>query len=137
MYSVMRASLIWLSVWPSPCAQVAVLRVLSQLGQVYVQRDACDPDPALCGLPPAQVAVLRVLSQLGQVYSVMRVRALADAVPFMSFAQVEHLIVTAVKHGYLQVTLQRRANLPIPLKETPRVHRPLHVMLGPRHWKWQ
>jgi hypothetical protein len=51
----------------------------------------------------AQVTVLRVLGQLGQVYSCMRVRALADLVPFMTFAEVEHLIVAAVKHGHLQV----------------------------------
>ena len=56
---------------------------------------------------PPQVAVLRVLAQLGQVYSVMRVKALAEVVPFMSFAQVEHLIVTAVKHGYLQARSPR------------------------------
>ena len=51
----------------------------------------------------AQVTVLRVLGQLGQVYSCMRVRALADLVPFMTFAEVERLIVAAVKHGHLQV----------------------------------
>ncbi|KAK9824579.1 hypothetical protein WJX72_011465 [[Myrmecia] bisecta] len=55
-----------------------------------------------------QVAVVRLLQQLGQVYSVMKVSALAALVPFLSFAEVEALIVDAVKYDYLQVRIDHR-----------------------------
>lgn len=50
-----------------------------------------------------RVAVLRLLQQLSHVYSVMKISALADLVPFMSFGEVEQIIVDAVKHDFLQV----------------------------------
>ena len=53
--------------------------------------------------PIQQVAVLRLLQQLSQAYSSMRVSALAKMVPFMSFSEVELLIVDALKAGFLQV----------------------------------
>ena len=51
-----------------------------------------------------RVAVLRLLQQLSHVYSVMKISALADLVPFMSFGEVEQIIVDAVKHDFLQVS---------------------------------
>lgn len=51
----------------------------------------------------AQVAVLRVLHQLSEVYSVMKISSLAELIPFLSFSEVEQLVVEAVKHSYLQV----------------------------------
>lgn len=52
-----------------------------------------------------QVAVLRVLHQLSEVYSVMKIESLAALIPFFSSAEVEQLLVDAVKHGYLKVCL--------------------------------
>lgn len=52
-----------------------------------------------------RVAVLRLLQQLSHVYSVMKIPALADLVPFMSFGEVEQIIVDAVKHDFLQASL--------------------------------
>ena len=84
------------------CANIAPVTPLSG-------RAVLDPAPYGTCAARAQVAVLRVLGQLGQVYSCMRVRALADLVPFMTLAEVERLIVAAVKHGHLQVCLRARA----------------------------
>ena len=53
-----------------------------------------------------RVAVLRLLQQLSHVYSVMKIPALADLVPFMSFGEVEQIIVDAVKHDFLQASFQ-------------------------------
>ena len=53
-----------------------------------------------------RVAVLRLLQQLSHVYSVMKIPALAALVPFMSFGEVEQIIVDAVKHDFLQASLQ-------------------------------
>lgn len=50
-----------------------------------------------------QVAVARLLKQLSDVYSTMKVSELAALVPFMSFSDVEAIIVDAVKYDYLQV----------------------------------
>ena len=57
-----------------------------------------------------RVAVLRLLQQLSHVYSVMKIPALADLVPFMSFGEVEQIIVDAVKHDFLQASLQTLCN---------------------------
>lgn len=46
---------------------------------------------------------MRVLRQLSEVYSCMNISSLAALIPFMSFSEVEQLVVEAVKHGYLQV----------------------------------
>lgn len=48
-------------------------------------------------------AVLRTLKQLGDVYSSLRISELAGLVPFMPFADVEAVVVDAVKYDYLQV----------------------------------
>ncbi|KAL3155895.1 hypothetical protein ABBQ32_012895 [Trebouxia sp. C0010 RCD-2024] len=55
-----------------------------------------------------RVAVLRLLQQLSHVYSVMKIPALADLVPFMGFGEVEQIIVDAVKHDFLQVSIDHR-----------------------------
>ena len=44
-----------------------------------------------------------MLRQLSEVYSCMNISSLAALIPFMSFSEVEQLVVEAVKHGYLQV----------------------------------
>ncbi len=49
------------------------------------------------------MAVLRLLQQLSQVYSVMKISALGDLVPFLSFGEVEQIIVEGVKHNFLKV----------------------------------
>ncbi len=54
-----------------------------------------------------QAAVLRLLRQLSEVYSVMRITELAALVPFYSFAEVEAVVVDAVKYDYLQVLVGR------------------------------
>ncbi|EIE20453.1 hypothetical protein COCSUDRAFT_30620 [Coccomyxa subellipsoidea C-169] len=54
------------------------------------------------------VAVLRVLRQLSEVYSCMNISSLAALIPFMSFSEVEQLVVEAVKHGYLQVRIDHK-----------------------------
>ena len=50
-----------------------------------------------------QVAVLRLLKQLSEVYSTMHIKELAALLPFMSFGDVESVVVDAVKYDYLQV----------------------------------
>lgn len=50
-----------------------------------------------------QAAVLRLLKQLSEVYNVMRISELAALVPFYTFAEVEAVVVDAVKYEYLQV----------------------------------
>lgn len=51
------------------------------------------------------IAVLRTLKQLSRVYANMKVEQLGSLVPFMTFGEVEAIIVDAVKHGYLNVNL--------------------------------
>eukprot|EP00775_Hariotina_reticulata_P001959 gene1959-2286_t len=55
-----------------------------------------------------QVAVLRLLKQLSEVYSTMHIKELAALVPFMSFGDVEAVVVDAVKYDYLQVRVDHR-----------------------------
>jgi translation initiation factor 3 subunit A len=50
-----------------------------------------------------QAAVLRLLKQLSEVYSSMHITEVARLVPFMSFGDVEAVVVDAVKYDYLQV----------------------------------
>ncbi|EFJ51612.1 eukaryotic translation initiation factor 3a [Volvox carteri f. nagariensis] len=55
-----------------------------------------------------QAAVLRLLKQLSEVYSVMRISELAALVPFYTFAEVEAVVVDAVKYEYLQMRVDHR-----------------------------
>ncbi|GLC73813.1 hypothetical protein PLESTF_001423800 [Pleodorina starrii] len=55
-----------------------------------------------------QAAVLRLLKQLSEVYSVMRISELAAMVPFFTFAEVEAVVVDAVKYDYLQMRVDYR-----------------------------
>ncbi|KAG2498414.1 hypothetical protein HYH03_003672 [Edaphochlamys debaryana] len=55
-----------------------------------------------------QTAVLRLLKQLSEVYSVMRIDELGALVPFYSFAEVEAVVVDAVKYEYLQMRVDHR-----------------------------
>lgn len=50
-----------------------------------------------------RAAVLRALKQLSDVYSTMTIKELGALVPFMSFADVEAVVVDAVKYEHLQV----------------------------------
>jgi translation initiation factor 3 subunit A len=50
-----------------------------------------------------QAAVLRLLKQLSEVYSSMHISEVARLVPFMSFGDVEAVVVDAVKYDFLQV----------------------------------
>ncbi|KAK9813797.1 hypothetical protein WJX73_010183 [Symbiochloris irregularis] len=59
-------------------------------------------DPSQFCKPLQQVAVVRLMQQLSQVYSLMTIPALQALVPFMSFAEVEKVVVEAVKFDYLQ-----------------------------------
>ncbi|GLI66197.1 hypothetical protein VaNZ11_009962 [Volvox africanus] len=55
-----------------------------------------------------QAAVLRLLKQLSEVYNVMRIGELAAMVPFYTFAEVEAVVVDAVKYDYLQMRVDHR-----------------------------
>ena len=52
---------------------------------------------------PYQVAILRLLKQLSEVYSTLKISSLAKLVPFSTFAEIEGVIVDAVRYDYLQV----------------------------------
>lgn len=54
-------------------------------------------------------AVLRALKQLSEVYSRMAIPQLASLVPFMTFAEVEAVVVDAVKHEYLALRVDHRS----------------------------
>jgi translation initiation factor 3 subunit A len=49
--------------------------------------------------------VLRLLKQLSEVYSSMHISEVGKLVPFMSFSDVEAVVVDAVKYDYLQVRM--------------------------------
>lgn len=49
--------------------------------------------------------MLRLLKQLSEVYSSMHISEVGKLVPFMSFSDVEAVVVDAVKYDYLQVRM--------------------------------
>ena len=52
---------------------------------------------------PYQVAILRLLKQLSEVYSTLKISSLATLVPCSTVAEIEGVIVDAVRYDYLQV----------------------------------
>ena len=57
---------------------------------------------------PFQVAILRLLKQLSEVYSTLKISSLSAMVPFATFAEIEAVIVDAVRYDYLQVRVDHR-----------------------------
>lgn len=87
--------------------------LLASLQNIASPMSAASPvkDLAMAQYIPSlkQVAVLRLLKQLSEVYSTMHISELAALVPFLSFGDVEAVVVDAVKYEYLQVTRMRQA----------------------------
>ncbi|KAF8071218.1 TIF3A1 [Scenedesmus sp. PABB004] len=92
------------------CNKLAPL--LDQLAAIESPMSAASPvrDLAMAQYLPSlkQVAVLRSLKQLGEVYSSMHIAEVAALVPFMTFAEVEAVVVDAVKYDYLQLRVDHR-----------------------------
>jgi len=61
--------------------------------------------------PLMETAVLSTLLQLKQVYSSMRIEAFKELVPFMSFREVEHVIVDAHRCGYIQCRIDHKEGI--------------------------
>lgn len=93
------------------CQRLApLLEKLPELSSAQLSATAPVRTVALDKYVPAlkQAAVLRLLKQLSEVYSVMRISELAALVPFYTFAEVEAVVVDAVKHDYLQMRVDHR-----------------------------
>eukprot|EP00198_Chlamydomonas_reinhardtii_P004079 XP_001693415.1 eukaryotic initiation factor [Chlamydomonas reinhardtii] len=93
------------------CQKLApLLEKLPELAASQLSGSAPVRSVALDKYVPAlkQAAVLRLLKQLSEVYSVMRISELAALVPFYTFAEVEAVVVDAVKYDYLTMRVDHR-----------------------------
>uniref|UniRef100_A0A7S0YIT4 PCI domain-containing protein n=1 Tax=Polytomella parva TaxID=51329 RepID=A0A7S0YIT4_9CHLO len=58
-----------------------------------------------------KVSILRTLKQLSEAYSCLSVERVSAIIPFATPAQIESLIVEAVKNGFLEVQVDHRDNV--------------------------
>jgi len=54
-------------------------------------------------------AIIKTLHQLSQVYTVMKMDALAKLIPFASIAELESIMLDAIRHRYLALRIDHRA----------------------------
>ena len=90
-------------------AEGSLIPLLTATTEISLHPASASPPPAVPPsihvLPPFpyQVAILRLLKQLSEVYSTLKISSLAKLVPFSTFAEIEGVIVDAVRYDYLQV----------------------------------